>query len=290
MTPKTIFGNTSIKKTDEPSTKVIPSVLFSGNIITKTEKILKSEPSQIFGKTAIVRNRIKVSVVDLKSKYPKINDTVLDKAVELILTTNCEQINQSEIINWGYSAQEKYTDLVENIANINGSVLLSATKQLINEIGELIETDTKTNGLIKKLFNKNNTEAIYRKIVIKNELLKKNTIMLHNLLEVIKKCMQNTVTLEHEILVNVIAGTFILEFIPTQYKDTFTSRIISLESLNTQFKLSKKQLELLDETVIKMISIIQDTLSVEVPTWYNNKTFENINENKKQEILNKIKL
>ena len=71
MTPKTIFGNTSIKKTDEPSTKVIPSVLFSGNIITKTEKILKSEPSQIFGKTAIVRNRIKVSVVDLKSKYPK---------------------------------------------------------------------------------------------------------------------------------------------------------------------------------------------------------------------------
>lgn len=291
MTPKTIFGNTSIKKTDEPSAiKVTPSVLFSGNIITKTEKVSKSEPSQIFGKTAIVRNRIKVSVVDLKDKYPKINDAVLNKAVELILTTNCEQINQTDIINWGYSAQEKYTDLVENIANINGSVLLSATKQLINEIGELIETDTKTNGLIKKLFNKNNTETTYRKIVVKNELLKKNTLMLHNLLEVIKKCMQNTVTLEHEILVNVVAGNFMLDFIPTQYKDTFTSRIISLESLNTQFKLSKKQLELLDETIIKMISIIQDTLSVEVPTWYNNKTFENISENKKQEILNKIKL
>jgi len=187
MTPKTIFGNASIKKTDEPSsTKVTPSVLFSGNVITKTEKVSKSEPSQIFGKTAIVRNRIKVSVVDLKDKYPKINDAVLNKAVELILTTNCEQINQTDIINWGYSAQEKYTDLVENIANINGSVLLSATKQLINEIGELIELDTKTNGIIKKLFNKNNTEAIYRKIVVKNELLKKNTIMLHNLLEVIK--------------------------------------------------------------------------------------------------------
>jgi hypothetical protein len=291
MTPKTIFGNASIKKTDEPSsTKVTPSVLFSGNVITKTEKVSKSEPSQIFGKTAIVRNRIKVSVVDLKDKYPKINDAVLNKAVELILTTNCEQINQTDIINWGYSAQEKYTDLVENIANINGSVLLSATKQLINEIGELIELDTKTNGIIKKLFNKNNTEAIYRKIVVKNELLKKNTIMLHNLLEVIKNCMQNTIALEHEILVNVIAGNFIMDFIPNQYKDTFTSRIISLESLNTQFKLSKKQLELLDETIIKMISIIQDTLSVEVPTWYNNKTFVNISENKKQEILNKIKL
>ena len=291
MTPKTIFGNASIKKTDEPSsTKVTPSVLFSGNVITKTEKVSKSEPSQIFGKTAIVRNRIKVSVVDLKDKYPKINDAVLNKAVELILTTNCEQINQTDIINWGYSAQEKYTDLVENIANINGSVLLSATKQLINEIGELIELDTKSNGIIKKLFNKNNTEAIYRKIVVKNELLKKNTIMLHNLLEVIKNCMQNTIALEHEILVNVIAGNFIMDFIPNQYKDTFTSRIISLESLNTQFKLSKKQLELLDETIIKMISIIQDTLSVEVPTWYNNKTFVNISENKKQEILNKIKL
>jgi hypothetical protein len=79
-----------------------------------------------------------------------------------------------------------------------------------------------------------------------------------------------------------------MDFIPNQYKDTFTSRIISLESLNTQFKLSKKQLELLDETIIKMISIIQDTLSVEVPTWYNNKTFVNISENKKQEILNKL--
>jgi len=83
--------------------------------------------------------------------------------------------------------------------------------------------------------------------------------------------VQNTIALEHERLVNVIDGNFIMDFIPN-------------------FKLSKKQLELLDETIIKMISIIQDTLSVEVPTWYNNKTFVNISENKKQEILNKIKL
>lgn len=291
MTPKTIFGNTQPKQAIEPPVKkVTPSVLFSGNVITKMEKVSKTEPSAIFGKTAIVRNRLKVNINDLKVKYPKVNDSVLTKASELILTTNCEQISQGEIINWGYSAQEQYTDLVEKIANINGSTLLSATKQLINEIGELIETDTKTNGIIKKLFSKNNTETIYRKIVIKNELLKKNTLMLHNLLEIIKNCMQDTVKLEQEILVNVIAGTFILDYIPAQYKDTFTNRVISLESLNTQFKLSKKQLELLDETIIKMISIIQDTLSVEVPTWYNNKTFENISESKKQEILTKIKL
>jgi hypothetical protein len=291
MTPKTIFGNTQPKQAIEPPVKkVTPSVLFSGNVITKMEKVSKTEPSPIFGKTAIVRNRLKVNINDLKAKYPKVNDSVLTKASELILTTNCEQISQGEIINWGYSAQEQYTDLVEKIANINGSTLLSATKQLINEIGELIETDTKTNGIIKKLFSKNNTETIYRKIVIKNELLKKNTLMLHNLLEIIKNCMQDTVKLEQEILVNVVAGTFILDYLPAQYKDTFTNRVISLESLNTQFKLSKKQLELLDETIIKMISIIQDTLSVEVPTWYNNKTFENISESKKQEILTKIKL
>jgi hypothetical protein len=291
MTPKAIFGSSSAKKAAEPSTKkVTPSVLFSGNVITKTESVIKNEPSQIFGKTAIVRNRLKISVTDLKVKYPKVTDGVLIKAAELIVTTNCEQINKNEIINWGYSAQERYTDLVENIAGINGSTLLSATKQLINEIGELIETDTKTVGIIKKLFNKNNTETIYKKIVIKNELLKKNTIMLHNLLEIIKKCMHDTVTLEQEILINVISGTFIIDHIPEAYKDAFSTRLVSLESLNTQFKLSKKQLELLDETIIKMISIIQDTLSVEVPTWYNNKTLVNISENKKQEIINKLKL
>jgi len=291
MTPKTIFGNNPVKQADEPSSKkVTPSVLFSGNIITKSEKVPKTGPSQIFGKSAIVRNRIKVNVDDLKIKYPKVHENVLNKSVELILTTNCEQINQSDIINWGYSAQEKYTDLVERIANINGSTLLSATKQLINEIGELIETDTKTVGIIKKLFNKDKTDTIYRKIVIKNELLKKNTLMLHNLLEVIKKCMQDTVALEQEILTNVIAGMYIVDYIPETYKDTFNTRIISLESLNTQFKLSKKQLELLDETIIKIISIIQDTLSVEVPTWYNNKTFVNISETKKQEIITKLKL
>lgn len=291
MTPKTIFGNNPVKQAVEPSSKkVTPSVLFSGNIITKSEKVSKTEPSQIFGKSAIIRNRIKISVDDLKIKYPKVHDVVLNNAVELILTTNCDQVNQTNIINWGYSAQEKYTDLVERIANINGSTLLAATKQLINEIGELIETDTKTAGIIKKLFNKDKTEAIYRKIVVKNELLKKNTLMLHNLLEVIKKCMQDTIELEQEILTNVIAGMYIVDYIPETYKDTFNTRIVSLESLNTQFKLSKKQLELLDETIIKIISIIQDTLSVEVPTWYNNKTFVNINENKKQEIINKIKL
>ena len=291
MTPKAIFGSSPAKQAAEPSTKkVTPSVLFSGNVITKTESVVKNEPSQIFGKTAIVRNRLKISVTDLKVKYPKVTDGVLIKAAELIVTTNCEQINKNEIINWGYSAQERYTDLVENIAGINGSTLLSATKQLINEIGELIETDTKTVGIIKKLFNKNNTETIYKKIVIKNELLKKNTIMLHNLLEIIKKCMHDTVTLEQEILINVISGTFIIDHIPEAYKDAFSTRLVSLESLNTQFKLSKKQLELLDETIIKMISIIQDTLSVEVPTWYNNKTLVNISENKKQEIINKLKI
>lgn len=291
MTPKTIFGNNPVKQAVEPSSKkVTPSVLFSGNIITKSEKVSRTEPSQIFGKSAIIRNRIKISVDDLKIKYPKVHDAVLNKAVELILTTNCDQVNQTNIISWGYSAQEKYTDLVERIANINGSTLLAATKQLINEIGELIETDTKTAGIIKKLFNKDKPETIYRKIVVKNELLKKNTLMLHNLLEVIKKCMQDTIELEQEILTNVIAGIYIVDYIPETYKDTFNTRIVSLESLNTQFKLSKKQLELLDETIIKIISIIQDTLSVEVPTWYNNKTFVNINKNKKQEIINKLKL
>ena len=102
--------------------------------------------------------------------------------------------------------------------------------------------------------------------------------------------MQDTVALEQEILTNVIAGMYIVDYIPETYKDTFNTRIISLESLNTQFKLSKKQLELLDETIIKIISIIQDTLSVEVPTWYNNKTFVNISETKKKEIINKLKL
>lgn len=291
MPPKTIFGSSPAKPVIEPSVKQMnPSVLFSGTVISKAERVMKPDPSPLFGHDSIVRNRININISDLRAAYPKVNEVVLSKSIELILTTNCERITQNQIVNWGYSAQEKYTDLVEQIATVNASPLIAATKSLINEIGELIETDTKTAGFIKKYLSKKTTESVYRRIVVKNELLKKNTVMLNSLLEVIGNHINNTVALEQEISIHVISGNVISKYIPDTYKDTIGNRLVSLESLDLQFRMSKKQLELLNETVIRIISIIQDTLSVEVPTWYNNKTFQSISEVQKQEILKKIKI
>ena len=292
MKPKTIFEDLSSKKIEEPivnTKKVTPSVLFTGNVIAKAEKATNNGPSPLF-KDTYLRSRPTIKLQELKSQYSKIDDIVLNQALELILTTNCDQVNQKTIINWGFSAQESYARLIEKIASISNSTLLEATKKLINEIGALIETNTKTIGIIKKLLKRTSTENVYQKIVIKNELLKKNVIMLHNLLDIVAKSEKDAVSLENEIMVNIIAGNYLIQLIGAEYKDAFQTRITSLESLNIQFKVTKKQLELLNDTIIKIISIIQDTLAVEVPMWYNNAAFEKLSETQKIEILNKIKL
>ena len=266
MKPKTIFEDLSSKKIEEPivnTKKVTPSVLFTGNVIAKAEKATNNGPSPLF-KDTYLRSRPTIKLQELKSQYSKIDDIVLNQALELILTTNCDQVNQKTIINWGFSAQESYA--------------------------RLIETNTKTIGIIKKLLKRTSTENVYQKIVIKNELLKKNVIMLHNLLDIVAKSEKDAVSLENEIMVNIIAGNYLIQLIGAEYKDAFQTRITSLESLNIQFKVTKKQLELLNDTIIKIISIIQDTLAVEVPMWYNNAAFEKLSETQKIEILNKIKL
>lgn len=289
MTPKTIFGSKPAipQVQEQPIKKVAPSVLFNNNIVTKSEKATNVSPSPIFN-NATRRFRPVLLVEQLKEKYKDQSETILARAYQIIMTTNCEDVNQKDIINWGYDAQQKYAVLIEKIASISNSTLLAGSKMLINEIGALIENDTNNVGFIKKMFKKNDSESIYQKIVVKTELLKKNVVMLHNLLDIVASFKQEFSKLQDAIAVDLIAGEYLIQNIPVAYKDAFQTRIVSLESLNIQFKVTKKQVELLNDTIIKIISIVQDTLSVEVPIWYNNKAFENISEEQKQQIITKI--
>lgn len=296
MTVKAIFGNQPLKKQVEEKVstpkQTTPSVLFNeSSKITKVEKVTDPNcvPFPLFN-DAYKRTRPNLLVQELKAKYNDISNEVIDKAYQIILTTNCDNVNQKDIINWGFDAQQHYAVLIEMIANISNSSLLEATKKLINEIGELIENDTNNSGIIKKLFRKTDSEAIYKKIAIKTELVKRNVLMLHNLLDIVASCKQDTNKLQDAINIDLIAGNYLVDKVPQQYKDAFQTRLVSLESLNIQFKLTIKQLEILNDTIVKVISIIQDTLTVEVPVWYNNKAFEKISDEQKQQIITKIKL
>lgn len=292
MTPKAIFGKPSAKKVVETPVMetIVPNVLFGGNVIKKSEKVASTEPSPIFGKNSFVRTRVNVTLDDLHLKYPNKSHDILKKVYQIVVTTNCEQINQPEMLNWGYDAQKKYNEIVEAIANICNNENLQRTKQLINEIGELIEVDTKTVGLIKKIFGKNKAEAIRKNISDKYNELNTKIPNIQNIISNIDEHVKDLTTIEETIFLHLAAGQHIVQHVPSQYKEVLENRLISLESLNLQFKVNQKQLELLKETSIKIIGIIQDTLSVEIPMWYNNNTLSQIKEDKKLEILTKIKI
>ena len=104
MTVKAIFGNQPLKKQVEEKVstpkQTTPSVLFNeSSKITKVEKVTDPNcvPFPLFN-DAYKRTRPNLLVQELKAKYNDISNEVIDKAYQIILTTNCDNVNQKDKI------------------------------------------------------------------------------------------------------------------------------------------------------------------------------------------------
>lgn len=289
---KVLFSsNPENKIKEEQSFVPKATVLFSGET-NKKVPLAEYKPAALF-QNPTIRKRMKIDVETLKEKYPSVSENAILLVEEFLHSVNVCQFSDQDALNWGYECQEEYTSLIEKIADIANSSVIKASKFQINEIGIIIEKDFRKPSFWAGMLGRKkakSTEDIYKSLTIKNELLKNLIPELIKLLDESKERKNDIFSLENRVMVESIAAEMILDKVKAEYKSVLETRITSLVSMNIQFKMAKKQIEIIEQMIRDIISIIQDTLSVEIPFWYSNKTLENLNEEQKSELLKKLKI
>jgi hypothetical protein len=274
-----------------PRDSFTPSVVFSNSISNqkKSEPSQLLGPAQIFNKDVFIRIRTDMSIEGLQIKYKTVDIDVLKRTLDVIKTTNCEQVNQADIINWGYEVQKKYGEFVDKINDICNNQQIELSKRLINEIGSLIEEIVYPKFLTKMFGKTPSFSLAYTQIKDKNWDLQNKIGMLQTLIADINSMLNELKELKNDVEVHLIAAAELSDNMEDQYKNILLSRQASLTSTKLQFISSETQLNTLKDVLIKIISIIQDTLAVEVPLWVNSQILSSkIKNNKLLDTLNEI--
>lgn len=124
-----------------------PTIIGGGNLTPKKKVTVIGSPQPQDEKTVAIRGpsvipgtlrkRIPAKRKSLKEKHqPK--DTVLDKAMEIIYTTNQDDFNLSKAVLWGQNLQEQHNTLVNNTLALSQSEVVSTVTGHLNRMLEIL--------------------------------------------------------------------------------------------------------------------------------------------------------
>lgn len=286
MTPKSIFEKASPVVIITGDAKIVPaaqetpvtgkvSSLFNSDsrVERKRKESVGNNPTSIFdsGTGSFKRNRIQVNISEFNTRFPDLNEIHYTELKNLILTTNVEKINQEDIVNWGFELQSEYSKKIEEMGMYCTNPDLDIAKRLINEIGSTIETQfNSSKGLLKFIKKKSPVEETYKILNDKNKKLKEKINPLSQILTKIDLFKKEFDDLTQKLILYISAGAYIKNYIPEQYQNILDGRILSMETVKVQCSVNKKQIELLKQSIVEVISIIQDTITIEINNWYTN--------------------
>jgi hypothetical protein len=250
---------------------------FMLNSETRVERKKKqntdSNPTSIFdgGSSSFQRNRIQVNVSDFESMFPELQSEYYGELKNLILTTNTQHIDQEEMINWGFEVQSQYSKKIEEMGKYCFNPEIDLSNKLINEIGAIIETEfNSSRGLFKFIKKKSPVETIYKELIGKNEQLKNKIGVLSQISKSIDSFKEEFDILTQKLILYISGATYIKNHIAEKYRNILETRILSMESVIVQCSVNKKQIDLVKQNIIEIISIIQDTITIEINNWYTN--------------------
>jgi hypothetical protein len=222
MTPKSIFEKSSPVVIITGDAKIAPSKLETAkegkvsslfNSETRVERKKKestgNNPASIFdsGNGSFKRNRIQVNVSEFQKLFPDLDEAYHGELKNLILTINIEQIDQKEIVNWGFEIQSEYSKKIEEMGKYCSDPDLDLSKKLINEIGSTIETQfNSSKGLLKFIKKKSPIEETYKSLNSKNQILKEKIRPLNLLAENIESFKKEFDALTQKLILYISAG------------------------------------------------------------------------------------
>lgn len=250
-----------------PSIAGLPKPLFAPAIKPKVDAV-----SLFAGGN--VRTRIPVINEDLLKLEPSATVNTLNEARELILTTNIDNVDNRQIVYWGAEVQKKYAELVEKNFVLFQSTVIAKAKDSFNTIIDIL-TNLNVEEKKKSIFDTfKKTETFdqgYKKLKAQIALLENTLPALLDLEEAVGASDKVEAKLLKELEIVILAASFILNYLKDNALSAlFLSRVTSLVSTKTSIIGNDIQRKAFSDSLLQLVSGIQDTLRVDIPIWYEN--------------------
>lgn len=229
-------------------------------------KIVKSSGALFSG--AAIRERISVQDSDLS---PLTKDPlVLQKAKQIILTTNLDNLNHDTVLDWGADVQKEYSDFLNQMLGIFNDDALNETRKLYNSVIDLLN-DLQPSEIFKKSIwsRKTPKERFDEKYpVLKNSIenLNKSLDKLKPAKEFVSSIPQKIKELEEKLQPYIVAANFLANYKKQNFSlDLFVSRLTSLMTTEASLQNDKQTYTKLSDMILNITNAVKTTILTETP-------------------------
>ncbi|GEM_PF-2847871 len=301
--PKVLTFSTTAPKAmpAQPQPQAIsPKVLF-GKPTNVTHPIAPQDGLQLVKPAVILRNgmirrRIEVTPYELRTTIAGLcEEAVVQKAIELVKTTNLDDGRDEKVMSWGSDSQRRLSSLLDEETRIVRSGVIEASKQEIAEIFEILQsldlesisTGGAKEGLLTSLLRQvrgddpiTRFDAAYQSLQVTVKKLEARLPELQTLRGSAQTLVSRTKALGLEVEAAMIAGKYLTDYVRSgkysgegesvrleEQMKTLDQRVESLASTQATLKMGLLQREFLVQTMAHIIDCVQNTLLVDIPAW-----------------------
>ena len=265
-------------------------VIFKPTIVTVKEGVQEEKgtavaPSKIVG---FERNRLPVTIEQIKRKYLNTNDLMATKALQYVVETDVEVMLHSSALIWQTDLQKRYSDKVMKLLEYTQHPATAKASNQISRILEILQSidlqgvcEYETDGVISR-FLKNSSKEFDTPEELQHaeKELKQLTYYLADQLKALlvlqQKLQEINVEIKElaaEIKAAGMAALFLADYLPgkgPQYlkiADQFLERGKSLMQTEVQIFENEVARDSQEGHPIKLIEMIQNTILVMIPDW-----------------------
>ena len=272
--PKSLFSKPSPK----PDIQVSSNKSIFSKPTAKTEIVKPVGPQMVFGSGAKIRKRIQIEKEEL-FKYST-DEITLRAALNLILTTNLDELKLEYVLAWGSDIQKEHKKVLENLLGLYQSKDIQKCKELFGEIIAFLEKLNPVEFLKEKIWDKflstkEGKEKIFQDnfagLQSKISMLESNIPNLVNLQKISHELDEQIKNLQGQINPYIISCSFFAEYNKDDFPTgLFISRLSSLLSTQSTLISNKEQRKIFDRSIVDLIDGMQNILLTEIPSWYSN--------------------
>lgn len=283
--PKVLFENTKDSTWEFTAQNRAPKVLFDVPPVKKGEPLFES---------SIFRKRLPVTLQDISNCNKNVIDSlVLNKALEIVLTTNVDDGDDMKIIYWGADLQTQHNQLLEFEFATTQSPLITTSQEELGKIVVILqEMDiTKINpSMWSSIFTsveiskQKIRKTLDEKYIILQSYIKSLQGKVAGLIDIVKKLQSHVVNLNvliENVNASLLAGKFLSDYIGSDkhpdknslaklktQRVALDTRLIGLTATLGTLKVNIQQNDLSISLLNSLIENVQATLLVDIPLWY----------------------
>lgn len=240
-------------------------------------------PTKMVGKE---RNRIAVTLEDLKGHFAGIADDLLEQVLQFVLETDVDVLKNTSALLWQMDLQKRYSDRVMQLLETTQNESIAKANSHVSRIVQILEAidlrgvcTYEKDGMLSRFFKSSNKEFDTPEELLHAEKeLKQLTSLLGGQLQGLLQLQSTLQSLNlevkaigQEIKAAALAAQYLSGYLLRQgsqkISDQLIERSMSLTQTQLQIEANEPAREIQMEIPMRLITVIQHAILVMIPDW-----------------------